>query len=139
MNSDRATSGRPPRDQEVSGDLLVLDGLLNTLAEVLDMREVFDRVSQLVQPVLPHDMLGVLEVCEDRDRLRVYVNAGTSDAPRNYETANPFPELMIKPWDFLILNDIPTNPTIATARPRRSGWSPYCVSRFALAVNCRPQ
>ena len=85
------------------------------------MREVFDRVSQLVQSVLPHDMLGVLEVCEDRDRLRVYVNAGNSDAPRNYETANPFPELMTGAWDFLILNDIPTNPAICDSPAAKIG------------------
>jgi hypothetical protein len=60
MDPDRATSGRPKREQNLAADLMVLDVLMNTLTEVLDMRDVFDRVSQLVQPVLPHDMLGVL-------------------------------------------------------------------------------
>src|SRR5215831_1344028 len=104
MNADRATSGRPKRNQDLSADLLVLDAVLDTLTEVLDLRDVFERVSRLVQRVLPHDMLGILEVCEDRDRVRVYVNAGEEDAPRNFETQNPFPELVTKPWDFLLLN-----------------------------------
>jgi hypothetical protein len=91
MNADRASSGRPKRSQDLSADLLVLDGLLDTLTEVLDIREVFDRVSQLVQHVLPHEMLGILEVCESRDRVRMYVSARDIDAPRDYETQVPFP------------------------------------------------
>ena len=130
MNPDRATSGRPKRNQDVSTDLMVLDGLLNTLTEVLDMREVFDRVSQLVQSVLPHDMLGVLEVCETRDRIRVYVSAGTIEAPRDYETQNPFPELMTHPWDFLILNDIPTNPAVSNSPAAKLGM----VSVLSLPI-----
>ena len=64
MDPDRAKSGRPKPSQDMSADLLILlDGLLDTLTEVLDLREVFDRVSQLVQSVLPHDMFGILEVC----------------------------------------------------------------------------
>jgi two-component system response regulator AtoC len=130
MDPDRATSGRPRREQNLAADLMVLDGLMNTLTEVLDMRDVFDRVSQLVQPVLPHDMLGVLEVCENRDMLRVYVNAGDKDAPQNYETLNPFPELMTRPWDYLILNDIPTNPAIRNSPAARIGM----VSVLVLPV-----
>ena len=121
MNADRATSRRPKRIQDPSADLLVLDGILDTLTEVLDLRDVFDRVSLLVQRVLPHDMLGILEVCEDSNRVRVYVNAGEEDAPRNYETQNPFPELMTKPWDFLILNDIQTNPAISESPVAKIG------------------
>ena len=53
------------RIRDLASDLLVLDGLLSTLTDVLDIREVFDRVSQLVQRVLPHDGLGVTEISEN--------------------------------------------------------------------------
>jgi hypothetical protein len=54
---DRA-SERSARPRDLGSDLEVLDGVLNTLTDVLDIREVFDRVSQRVQRVLPHDILG---------------------------------------------------------------------------------
>jgi transcriptional regulator with GAF, ATPase, and Fis domain len=130
MNPDRAKSGRPRPSLDTAADLLILDGLLDTLTEVLDVREVFERVSHLVQSVLPHDMLGILEVCENRDRVRVYVNAGESDAPRNYETEVPFPELMSKRWEFLILNDIPTNPAIRDSPVAKLGM----VSGLCLPI-----
>jgi transcriptional regulator with GAF, ATPase, and Fis domain len=115
---------------DLSSDLKMLDSLLSTLTEVLDIREVFDRVAQLVQPVLPHDMLGILEVCETRDRLRIFVSAGKSPAPRDYEAPIPFPELMIKPWDFLILNDIPTNPASSDSPAAKAGM----VSVLSLPI-----
>lgn len=53
-------SDRPLRPRDVAADLEVLDGLLSTLTDVLDIREVFERVSQLLQRVLPHDILGIM-------------------------------------------------------------------------------
>ena len=53
----------------VASDLEVHDGLLSTLTDVLDIRDVFDRVSRLVQGVLPHDALGVMEISEKGDRI----------------------------------------------------------------------
>src|ERR1700687_5420735 len=38
----------------------VLDGLLLTMAPVLDVREIFNQLSAVVQPVLPHDRLALL-------------------------------------------------------------------------------
>ena len=47
----------------------MLDGLLNTLTNLLDIREVFARVSQVAQRVLPHDVLGVGEFSESGARM----------------------------------------------------------------------
>src|SRR5262249_13203652 len=62
--------------KERTASLSVLDGLLDTLTDVLDIRDVFDQVSQLVQRVLAHDLMGVAEVSEDGRRLRLYARAG---------------------------------------------------------------
>ena len=52
--------------QERTTNLEVLDGLLATLTGVLDVREVFDRVSAIAQKVLPHDAMSISELIEQR-------------------------------------------------------------------------
>jgi hypothetical protein len=118
-NGDRRLSNRPHREQDLSSDMKVLDELLDTLTDILDIREVFDRVSQVVQPVLPHDLMGIAEVNEAIDRVRVHVAAGSADIPRNYEVAVPEPDLLRKPWDFLMIEDLPMS--IFRRRWLRSG------------------
>ena len=109
-SGDRSLSRRPHRDQDLSSDLKVLDQLLDALTEILDIRDVFDRVSQVVQPVLPHDLMGIAEVNETFDSLCVYVAAGNTDIPRNYEMAVPDPEFLRSSWDFLHIEDFPNHP-----------------------------
>ena len=43
-----------------------IDALLRVLAESLDVREIFNRVSEVVQPVLPHDRLVLTSLSPDR-------------------------------------------------------------------------
>lgn len=62
-------SDRPEHQRNLASSLEILDELLNTLTDVLDIREVFDRVLQLVQRVLPHDVLESTGGCP-QDRLR---------------------------------------------------------------------
>src|ERR1051326_8948007 len=97
--------GRP---RDLAADLQVLDGLLNTLTDVLDIREVFDHVSKVVQPVLPHDMMGVLEIDETGERFTLYAGTGISPATPNFEGAIPNRE-MLKQWDALVLDDLQTH------------------------------
>ena len=66
-----------PAQGDLASRLEILNGLLNTLTDILDIRKVFDRVSQVVQRVLPHDLMGVLEISERGDRIRLY--AGTAE------------------------------------------------------------
>jgi Nif-specific regulatory protein len=56
-----------------------LEALLGTLAESLDVREVFERISQAVQPILPHDLLSLSEIDVRANTLRVVATAGTAD------------------------------------------------------------
>jgi pimeloyl-ACP methyl ester carboxylesterase len=73
MESGGHASGRPADRRDLASNLEMLDGLLNTLTDVLDIREVFDRVSQVVQGVLPHDVMGVTEISERGDRITLRV------------------------------------------------------------------
>jgi GAF domain-containing protein len=45
--------------RERANNLELLDGLLGTLTGVLDIREVFDRVSTIARKVLPHDAMTI--------------------------------------------------------------------------------
>ena len=45
VNSGKRTSNRPAQHEDLASRLEIINGLLNTLTDVLDIREVFDRVS----------------------------------------------------------------------------------------------
>src|SRR5215831_10929036 len=83
MSSAGHASDRSAHPRDVASDLEVLDGLLGILTDVLDIREVIDRVSQLVQRVLPHDVLGVGEISENGDRIRLLAVAGITYTQRS--------------------------------------------------------
>jgi transcriptional regulator with GAF, ATPase, and Fis domain len=53
-------------DAERRRRLEVLDQLLLTMAPVLDVREIFNQLSAVVQPVLPHDRLALASYSADR-------------------------------------------------------------------------
>src|SRR5512135_2536425 len=98
MNHGDRTSGHRASPRDVAADLEVLDGLLSTLTDVLDIREVFDHVSQLVQRLLPHDVLGVMEISEKGDRIRLLATAGLP-AAQDFEVPILEPDFLIKPWN----------------------------------------
>jgi transcriptional regulator with GAF, ATPase, and Fis domain len=56
-------------DAERRRRLEVLDQLLLTMAPVLDVREIFNQLSAVVQTVLPHDRLALASYSADRRRL----------------------------------------------------------------------
>jgi Nif-specific regulatory protein len=90
-----------------------LEVLLGTLAESLDVREVFDRVSQAVQPVLAHDLLALTEFDEERRAFRVVARSGRFDGP---EPDGPIPlteeESESRFLDFQIVRDISELPAV---------------------------
>jgi transcriptional regulator with GAF, ATPase, and Fis domain len=60
-----------------------IDSLLLTMAESLDVRGIFNRVSEVVQPVLPHDRLMLISLSADRRVVTVDAVSGEplSDFP----------------------------------------------------------
>jgi transcriptional regulator with GAF, ATPase, and Fis domain len=55
-----------------------LRGLLHTMAGALDIRHVFDKVSEVVRGGLPHDMLIITSWGEDGASFRFYAMAGAA-------------------------------------------------------------
>jgi hypothetical protein len=108
MGSDGHASDGPVHSRNLASDLEVLDGLLNTFTDVLDIREVFERVSQLVQPVLPHDIMGVVEINESGDRLKLYAGTGLSENTPPFETPVRDREMLMN-WKAIVIDDVQTN------------------------------
>ncbi len=87
--------------------LKAMDGLLTTLTDVLDVREVFDRVSEVARPVLPHDALVLGRVTPDRQGIRIWAHTTVSqEIPFPDVVPLPDPELLSRDWDFMLLDDI---------------------------------
>src|SRR6185295_8467534 len=58
-----------------------LESLLGTLAESLDVREVFEKISQDVRPVLPHHLMTLTELDGRARTIRATAIAGEADIP----------------------------------------------------------
>jgi transcriptional regulator with GAF, ATPase, and Fis domain len=94
-------------DAERRRRLDVLDGLLLTMAPVLDVREIFQQLSAVVQPVLPHDHLVLGSYSADRSLLMVDALAGepVPDLPQMVSVAGKQHDS-----DELIIADVETKP-----------------------------
>ncbi|MGH9462854.1 MAG: sigma 54-interacting transcriptional regulator [Vicinamibacteria bacterium] len=83
-----------------------VDALLGTLAESLDVGEVFQRVSAELQTILPHDLMNLTELDLRARTIRIAAFAGECDLPIR---TDPFPltegELEDRA-DFAIVRDI---------------------------------
>lgn len=93
--------------------LKVVDALLETLTGVLDIREVFDRVSEISRAVLPHDVLLLGRLSADRQSIRVWAHSAVPDGIDVPETVRlPDPEMVRREWDFMLLDDITADETL---------------------------
>jgi transcriptional regulator with GAF, ATPase, and Fis domain len=113
---------------------------LNTLTDVLDIREVFDRVSELVQRVLRHDVLGVMEISENGDYIRLLATAGLPGR-QNFETHVPAPDHLAKPWTITIVDDVQHNQMFCNGPAAKAGMQSVLTvpisfgGRLRAAVN----
>jgi two-component system response regulator FlrC len=105
---------------DAAGDELT-DGLLDALIEVLDVREAFDRVSQLAQPMLPHDILGIIQGSENKSTLRLLASAGPDAIRKSVELPPLQPELLTQPWEFMIIDDLGRHPYYGNSPAARVG------------------
>jgi transcriptional regulator with GAF, ATPase, and Fis domain len=96
-----------------------LESLLGALAESLDVREVFGRISDALQPVLPHHLLILTEIDPTARSFRVVAHAGESDieAPRG-ATRMTAEESERRLLDFEIHGDMPSELKPDTERNR---------------------
>ena len=89
--------------------------LLRTIAEVLDVRTIFPRLSEIANRILPHDALAIGFVGGDG---QLVIEAATADLHdmRPHALETPFPEDII--IDDLTAEDLPVRGM--SAAPQRS-------------------
>lgn len=93
--------------------LKAVDDLLETLTGVLDIRQVFDRVSEISRAVLPHDAIALGRITPDRQSIRVWAH---SAVPKGFDIPEtvplPDPKVVQREWDFMVLDDISADETL---------------------------
>jgi len=111
-----------------------LDHLLLTLAESLDVREVFGRLSAVTQAVLTHDRLLLTALVEDDRSVRVFALTGDAipGLPDRFELS-PF-ELHQRGHDFEVRSDAEAELDRTTPRAR---WLARLGMRSVLRVPVR--
>jgi transcriptional regulator with GAF, ATPase, and Fis domain len=92
--------------------------LLGTLAESLDVREVFQRLSAAMQAVLPHDVLTLTELDARAMTIRIVAFAGECDLPIRTEVFQLTKREVDLRVDSEILRDIPAEIAPDTERNR---------------------
>jgi len=92
--------------------LAIVEELLTTLVETLDVRDVFTRVSDVVGRVLSHDAISIPVITEDRQHVIAFATAGPATGPN--PGTHPIPEtsrhLFDGPWEFEIVDDMQSEP-----------------------------
>jgi transcriptional regulator with GAF, ATPase, and Fis domain len=116
--------------RERAANLETLDELLATLTDVLDVRQVFDRVSAISDRVLPHDALSIAEVVEDGVKVRIHASHGLGDLPEPLDIPTPEPWMHDEPWEFRLIDDVQEHPEYA----RGPGWAAGMRSMMFLAI-----
>lgn len=144
---DQSSSQRPGGDvpeptvlqlqQEVSAlrarvqTLELLDALLKTLAGVLDIRDVFDRVSAIADRVLPHDAISIAEVIDEGRKVRVHASHGLGALSQPFDYPVPDARMVTEPWEYRIINDVSAMPQFAHHPAARAGMR----SMLFVAIN----
>ena len=97
-----------------------LETLLGTLAESLDVRELFEPLSAALQPVLPHHLMVMTELDLRTRTIRVVAAAGEQDG--DDPTGRPVPltdlETDRRGQDFELVRDLPSEMRGGTERER---------------------
>src|SRR5262249_58835896 len=102
----------------------LLDELLASVTGAGQLREVFDRVSRVVQKVLPHDALVLTAVLPDGVRARVYASTTTESVPWPEIVEVP-PLMLANPdWEFDLVDDLQTRPERQAIEAGRRGLRP---------------
>jgi transcriptional regulator with GAF, ATPase, and Fis domain len=93
--------------RERAANLEMLDGLLKTLAGVLDVREVFDRVSVVSEKVMTHDAMSISIPHDDGQGWTLHVTTGAlSHIATPFVMSAPTPRLLDSHWDFELVADM---------------------------------
>jgi len=95
-----------------------IETLFATLAESLDVREVFQRLSDGMQPILPHDLMTLTELNVRAHTIRIKAFAGKHDLDVPVHTIPLTETEQERRVDFEIIHDIQTELQPDTDRQR---------------------
>ncbi len=97
-----------------------LEERLGSFAESLDVRDVFTRVSESIRPILPNDLMVLIEIDAKHRTLRIVASCGEADVPL---PTDPMPlseqELATMPRHTAIVHDLRAEMAGPTERERR--------------------
>jgi transcriptional regulator with GAF, ATPase, and Fis domain len=94
-----------------------IDALLGVFAETLDVRGIFNQVSEVVQPVLPHDRLVLTSL--SRDRREISLDAVSGEPISDFPTKLPVGDAVTHthPWEYLLIPDTEDEASGSRCRP----------------------
>jgi transcriptional regulator with GAF, ATPase, and Fis domain len=92
-----------------------LGPLLRTLAETLDVREIFARISDEARRIVPHDFLTLGLISDDQQTVRLLALSGDPTDPPA-EAVWPAELLSERDADFFVLNEVAPAPDGLAAR-----------------------
>jgi transcriptional regulator with GAF, ATPase, and Fis domain len=102
--------------------LVLLDNILSTVSEVLDVREVFDRVFELSQKAMAHDAMAIAVASRDNTHIKIYATTGAvRHLPIGLEIKMPDPTLVQRQWEFELIPDMLEDPRYAQTNSARAG------------------
>ncbi len=119
-----AVTSAEPTELEQLRRLQALDDLLPTLTGVLDVRDVFARVSEIAKRVLPHDAVGMVLLSEDRRSVIPYATSGIDRTLVPERVPLPYggEEMLKRISNFMIVEDIQQIPEEALTPPVKMGF-----------------
>ncbi len=112
-------------DAERASRLERASALMPALLHVLDVRDVFDRLSEISKDALPHDLLTLGTFNDDLTRLFMYAQTRFPGGPsvQGREVPQPFHPAAIRSWDFDIVDDRAAHPLEADRAPTKMGMT----------------
>jgi transcriptional regulator with GAF, ATPase, and Fis domain len=110
-----------------------LDGLLNTLSGVLDIRDVFDRVSAIAQKVIRHDAMGLTEIVNNGATVRVHATQGFTGLQTPFDIPAHEIRLLSEANEFKLVDDLQERPEYSHSPSRAAGM------RSLMVVSIRVQ
>jgi len=93
---------------------------LPVLLQVLDVREIFARLSDIAQAALPHDMLTLGLFDEDMSRVTMYARTGHGD-DLGRQHPQPYPPRVVQAWRYDVIHDRLAHPLERDRPPTRLG------------------
>jgi transcriptional regulator with GAF, ATPase, and Fis domain len=106
---DRADTERRDNELSMLRRLEAVDRLLPAFFRVLDVREIFDRLSDITRDVLRHDFASMGIFSEDLGQIELYVQ--TAEGPfKRARGPMIFPHAQTSTWVYRVIDDLSTHP-----------------------------